>query len=140
MTEPGTPSGWVQSDRRPSLGRWVLGCGLILVLVLAGVAVIAYQVIQSPFPRGLVAAAAIGVHGRPDVESAFYYVASGSEPVMQVILAEGVDSAVASELGCALVEHELAAQDLAGTHWTIYAFDRHPILDSEEADCSSLLS
>jgi len=42
MTEPGTPSGWVQSDRRPSLGRWVLGCGLILVLVLAGVAVIGY--------------------------------------------------------------------------------------------------
>ncbi len=136
MTEPGASSGWVRSDRSPSLGRWVIGCGIILLLLAVAIALITIVVLRSPIPRMVTASSAIKQQSDEQISAANFYWDFGSEPTFQIILEGGVPSSVARDLGCDVIERELAAQGLSGTHWTIYALDFHPILDSEEAHCS----
>ena len=122
------PNEWQRGVRSTSRRRLAIGCLGLVILLIAGFALLW----QTKLGRGFDAALAIYDHGRPEIVRAFYREVAGNSPRMDVYLAVGTDVSRASTIGCGIVRGELASAGLPDLRWVIYSGNGEAVASSDQ--------
>ncbi len=127
---PGAPaSSWIPpTEPQRSRRRWVIGCGILLLLVIVGVGACTVLFVRS-FGSGLSVVAASG----GQIET-FQVFSGSSGTTVTFQAARGVDAADGPRLACEVIEPNLRGTELEDTDWVLVnrAGD---VIASDETDC-----
>ena len=126
----GPPSSWnaPAAPRRSSRRRWVIGCGLLLLLVIVGIGACTVLFVRS-FGTGLSVVAASG----GQIET-FRVFTGNTGTTVTFQAARGIDGADGPRLACEVIEPTLEGTELEDADWVLVnrAGD---VIASDETDC-----